>query len=1647
MEQIQGEKPAPVKLARRGRRTAARLAVEKKVAQKAKTQAAEIKVRTKAEKVAKTPLSSSEVVSFQHSFVDVGHLPKFGPPAVQASYLNDNVSRDWASKTAKKLAYTTSHFPVVRSPSYDETKVRTKSNHPGLGYLRDLAVSASTPLIANLYLSRLHASFAKYKGNDVPLPKIYVLAPSMDPLSFYKNLHFLLNIERSKHEAGRAAAHLFRTKPVELVFVSPFAKSRFTPPSRQEIGLKWDTVTDITLLQGKITPQDVVLDCGLLALIGTKYFNIPQWFSLVMGPSSQGLNAVRPTNGADEVNIKGTSNSRIFAYDDGYVWNWKIGKSYNQYLKDLGWTVRKQFLVGVKKEDSERRGLKVIWSIDCSLITVRQGSAHAQACLGLEVFGRDPARGPLRVYDAMTLKNIRSGEQGSADWVIDDWESFDSNIAEWAESEIIPSAPDRKPISRPIGPERRPATHIEKPRAPEEESEQSDPEEAEDEEQSAPLDSSSSDEGVSAPGDDLRITPPATPDRPLGPELPRDEEEPTPPPHPTFTEKPTTPVTPDLPKFNYKAEKVKEEDSELGPRVRDKKGRNGKRQKLDLSALEGKAAEAYTELICKACADTFEFTEGEALFYEEKGLSAPLRCKTCRAAPRKDKAEGSEREVVEVKGGGGIVVQGPPEESKKQRTNRKLRSRQIRKESVGWLAWLGGNRATWITQWSPWAAEPQSTEDDDDDISSVWNTICRISGMSTVPTPKTLEATVSMVSKSQDIDYQGVHDLLVERAGNFSHMRRSYHNLADSIAKEPKPWWLGTAMFCGAVLYFRYGPKQGIKSFAYAPKPATWLPVDRVIPPGLTRLSGYVGSFLPGRDSLYENTIGCGRNLLPPICFDGLQYLAERVPELPALPSLPRIPIPGWVGTLCSRTLANLTEIVTDFDKTMTLTGSLIGGTLNHLAIAFGEELVKMMSVGLLTSSGCPPILAEVVASGLAAGGDCSANGNASWIVQTAFHVAFRAQARGDYLTASRNHFLFNVAHAAWPRFRILSINYGLGVEQATFLTPMIGGALVSCYAFSPLTRCGRMARNLADNIRNRTGCGSKASNVVSSQHDNLKYLMLNHTGSFQDNGRLFVTPASYLAHPRMGVVVSAVCTSENPLPPVAANNVVVFPESARRQPCSVARSAGYEPLVALDHPVVVYPFAPCVCNLLNCLHFRMAGIPKRYKGQDEVFERAVVRRNLARIAASREVIDYDYLGWVDRKIPVRLEREEWLRRYPAGQRDLMRQTYLLVDEARHPYDFMVKVEKNVSRSEQDFEGLFLLSDKHVRGISIPDYEARVLVGPHCYFASKVWGAKRSGRYFYTVGSTEEQRAEWFARALCTDSFCAAYSGDNMLIVVGEAGNRTIYCVDLSRMDMHVMAQTNFSIRLLRKTGGGEAADFFEKQDRKRYKTICHGERIGAAIEGTQPSGRGDTTINNSGGVDEGLHEVEHLGNVTEQSIRDVFWSMGHVTTIGKVVYNERPLDVEFLQQRFYLAVLDGNTVRFPGNRIGRVIARTFWTKEKLCVKKKKALVRGMVLGLRTINAHVPVLNDLLTSLELDTRDSGVYKDKEMIARERRDDFTTCASGQTEHPSSATEIASHLGVPLNKFNELREAARKVTVLELWGQDNHDVINALLDWDL
>jgi hypothetical protein len=575
-------------------------------------------------------------------------------------------------------------------------------------------------------------------------------------------------------------------------------------------------------------------------------------------------------------------------------------------------------------------------------------------------------------------------------------------------------------------------------------------------------------------------------------------------------------------------------------------------------------------------------------------------------------------------------------------------------------------------------------------------------------------------------------------------------------------------------------------------------------------------------------------------------------------------------------------------------------------------------------------------------------------------------------------------------------------------------------------------------------------------------------SGMVQQGKKVWVTPDTYMDHPGTGVWVTSVCTTMCDVSPIAPGNKILT--SGDAPVCTADRSRGYQCLLPLVNRLAVYSFASCYCNLVNCFSNRMAGVPARYKaaydadptGATYYNERNLVRRNWQVAIPALDVYSKVYTGLVARKEVCKLDLNEWLKRYPSKMGQTILANWLTRDVPRTVMKAMVKFEKNVARDpdfgKPKFAGIMALDDKkHVRGISIPALEARAEVGPSCHYASKAWAVNRSGRMLYAVGTVEWQRADWWdAAQVADDLMFAAYAGDNILFAIGPASDRRALCVDIKRMDMHVdpLAGGRSAIGWLTLLGEQIAADFFEKTVNPKYKVHVASATLEAEIEGTQPSGAGHTTLNNSQGVDVPIHALEqHDLNISDDDlevvVRGCFSHFGFVITYDCVHLNERPLDVEFLQQRFYLALDGATTRRVPGNRIGRILARTFWTDKPLNLNKKKGFLRGVALGLEKSNRHVPIINDLLHRILELTSSVAAYYDEDTMKKLRwkaETDFEPIAFN--EHPGSEQEIADHIGRPVTEIQELRAHIRTMPLFGFLNTPStQDLVEAFLDWDL
>lgn len=503
--------------------------------------------------------------------------------------------------------------------------------------------------------------------------------------------------------------------------------------------------------------------------------------------------------------------------------------------------------------------------------------------------------------------------------------------------------------------------------------------------------------------------------------------------------------------------------------------------------------------------------------------------------------------------------------------------------------------------------------------------------------------------------------------------------------------------------------------------------------------------------------------------------------------------------------------------------------------------------------------------------------------------------------------------------------------------------------------------------------------------------------------------------------------------------------------PCEAALCQGYAPLFRVKHKTIVYTFATCLDCTLNCILNRMAGTPARYQDcADPRGELLAAEQAFDDFASGQPSRDYQD-GPLRAITNVRLKSEEqWLAKYPRGlRRQIVAAGRLNWEEPVRSYKVMVKVEKNTAQGADRFDGFNLLdADKHCRGISVPPYCFRLALGPGVDFVTKAFASERRGSVFYTASSTERDRALWFDWALDSDDWKVAFNGDNFVFVRrGEA----VGC-DLKRMDMHVhKAALKIFPKMLRRFDFEDEAALLEADRVKSYRVRVRGALLKARIKNTQPSGRGDTSGSNSAIVDILIHaclEAWKPGQALADVVYSECWRLGFLVTIDVVDMRLRPLDLDFLQQRMYLALDGQRTIRAPGNKIGRVLLRTFWTRDRLNKRKYLGLLRGIACSLEKQNRHVPILNDLFSTILERTKGVTPYLDRDWVAKIR---YVKPTLGRhfEEHPAAVAELAEHLGVTNACVQRMRVEMRNCNLGAnlCIGAEFAVLLDALAAWDL
>jgi hypothetical protein len=565
----------------------------------------------------------------------------------------------------------------------------------------------------------------------------------------------------------------------------------------------------------------------------------------------------------------------------------------------------------------------------------------------------------------------------------------------------------------------------------------------------------------------------------------------------------------------------------------------------------------------------------------------------------------------------------------------------------------------------------------------------------------------------------------------------------------------------------------------------------------------------------------------------------------------------------------------------------------------------------------------------------------------------------------------------------------------------------------------------------------------------------------------VFITPALDNRCPAAGpeAVITAVCCCNMPLPPLMPGNRMVL---VRTEPCTAAAGQAYAPLFRFDHKTVVYTFSDhCPNSIRICATQRMAGIPHRYRSSNAPnYERMAIEDGFQFLLRPTHVsVD----GPLVPKEPVFLSDEEWLKRYPAAFRTRMldRGAATATDPAK-TYDAMTKVEKNTAADWLAFDGNQLRNKadgsgaKDCRGIFIPPEDYRLFLGPAMCYLSSWMKSRHCGRFYYSVGSSAEERGIWLDWAQNSQKLCASFNGDNFLIVKGK----WVWKCDLKRCDMHHHARTHdFTVAALHHVGQHKVADDISNSLWKTIKIRHRGSVTKIRVRAGQPTGRGDTTVSNSSityeGVLRAFARIEGGGVVdwrlVQRIIEEAFAGMGFVAEVECVDSVATPLEVEYLQERYYLT---REGVRMPGNRVGRILLRTFWVRDRLSPIKNLRLMRGIALSLLGKNTHVPIINDLLFAIIKTTQGTTAHIDSDLRSRLAwaPDDKLRRLAGKRhigahelvgyhEHPRSVDELAEALSVAPCEIRALRAECKRVEMGLLLGSNCKPLLKKLAAWDL
>jgi len=284
--------------------------------------------------------------------------------------------------------------------------------------------------------------------------------------------------------------------------------------------------------------------------------------------------------------------------------------------------------------------------------------------------------------------------------------------------------------------------------------------------------------------------------------------------------------------------------------------------------------------------------------------------------------------------------------------------------------------------------------------------------------------------------------------------------------------------------------------------------------------------------------------------------------------------------------------------------------------------------------------------------------------------------------------------------------------------------------------------------------------------------------------------------------------------------------------------------------------------------------------------------------------------------------------------------------------------------------------------------EHQVRGGPwicaHSKVRSREWKGIIAGQrrnFYYTSGSDANHVGQVWQDAIDSAEAIAKWGqrqGYNWRVLTSEG--------DFNRMDAHTnVPSLIFSYKGYARAGApkrvlGALRDQFQQRGKTRHGVFY-------SISGTNASGGFDTSDGNT----DRSKQMNDMA-IQRMSIWFVFFLLGDDSAaqivydadkwtpedfykaqrvvIGALAgYSPEPLllsdhrDVTFCSMRFWPAIVDGQETVVLGPKIGRVLAKTFYSTRLLSPKAAMEQVRGICLGMVNDVKHIPVLRVLIPRL------------------------------------------------------------------------------------